>query len=286
MTTNANDWSSCAKAYSLHSVCQIPAFYSEIAATLLTADAGDLPMKFLDVAAGLGTLTADILAKITKEQMLGSEFCVTDFSEGMITEAREHIGALGQSNTTNISFHVMGAEDINFPDNSFTHIGCMFGIMFFSDRAKGLAQMHRVLAPKGTAVIGTWQLSELISIVEDFGKYLQLPHLEEDMTAVAAQVAICSDIKVFEEELSIAGFKDISITPYEHVFSLSNDMDTYLSIASNAVLSKALGKGEAIHEHAQSWIDFMNTPEARAKYISPDGRIHVRFIANIAIAKK
>ena len=164
----------------------------------------------------------------------------------------------------------MGAEDINFPDNSFTHIGCMFGIMFFSDRAKGLAQMHRVLAPKGTAVIGTWQLSELISIVEDFGKYLQLPHLEKDMTAVAAQVAICSDIKVFEEELSIAGFKDISITPYEHVFSLSNDMDTYISIASNAVLSKALGKDEAIHEHAQSWIDFMNTPEARAKYISPD----------------
>jgi SAM-dependent methyltransferase len=43
-----------------------------------------------------------------------------------------------------------------FADRSFDLVACQFGVMFFPDKAKGYAEMRRVLAPSGRVLASTW----------------------------------------------------------------------------------------------------------------------------------
>jgi ubiquinone/menaquinone biosynthesis C-methylase UbiE len=50
----------------------------------------------------------------------------------------------------------MDAESLNFPDCSFDQVFCGFGLFFFSDPMRALAEMNRVLKANGTLCISTW----------------------------------------------------------------------------------------------------------------------------------
>jgi len=48
------------------------------------------------------------------------------------------------------------AEQLPYPSGSFDRVLCQFGLMFFDDRERALAEMARVLAPGGRVAIATW----------------------------------------------------------------------------------------------------------------------------------
>ena len=98
--------------------------------------------RIVDVACGPGTLSA-LAAK------RGLAVDALDFSPAMIErlEARKLAG---------VTARLGDGQALPYADATFAAGFSMFGLMFFPDRAKGFAELHRVLAPGARAVVSSW----------------------------------------------------------------------------------------------------------------------------------
>jgi ubiquinone/menaquinone biosynthesis C-methylase UbiE len=56
----------------------------------------------------------------------------------------------------NIDVREMDAEALDFPDASFDAVTCGFGLMFFPNPARALAEMRRVLIKRGRFALSVW----------------------------------------------------------------------------------------------------------------------------------
>lgn len=96
--------------------------------------------RVLDLACGTGDFARSIHAA-GPARVVGC-----DFAAGMLSLA----AARG---LPRMSWCCADALSLPFSDESFDVVSCAFGIRNFSDCARGLREMHRVLAPAGRAVI-------------------------------------------------------------------------------------------------------------------------------------
>ena len=94
--------------------------------------------KILDVACGYGGLTKNLSHY---RRML--EFTGIDISKPMIAFGKKHIS------NKKISFRVMPADRINFPDESFDYVLCKDAFHHFKNPIKVLKEMFRVLKKGG-----------------------------------------------------------------------------------------------------------------------------------------
>lgn len=105
--------------------------------------------RIVDVACGPGTLA--VLAA-----QAGHTVDALDFSPQMIEQLNSRIGSLS------IRSRVGDGQALPYADASFDAGFSMFGLMFFPDRARGFAELRRVLAPGAKAVVSSWApLSEI-----------------------------------------------------------------------------------------------------------------------------
>jgi len=112
--------------------------WRERAADLADIDPGD---RVLDVATGTGDLA------IVLKRRVGAEGTViaSDFSEGMME--------LGRAKAPDVTFEWGNALDLPYEDNSFDAATAGFGVRNFSDLAKGISEMVRVVRPGGKVVV-------------------------------------------------------------------------------------------------------------------------------------
>ena len=105
--------------------------------------------RLLDVACGTGI--AARLAALA----VGAEGAVvaTDIDPGMLEVARRSAAMPGAAP---IDWQRADALALPFADVSFDAVLCFEGIQFFPDRAKGLAEMRRVLRPRGRLLGTVW----------------------------------------------------------------------------------------------------------------------------------
>jgi demethylmenaquinone methyltransferase/2-methoxy-6-polyprenyl-1,4-benzoquinol methylase len=103
------------------------------------------PETILDIATGTGDL-AILLAKTKAKKIVG-----LDISPGMLEVGIEKIKNKKLDNL--IDMVIGDSENLPFPDNHFDAITVSFGIRNFETLDKGLAEILRVLKPKGIFVI-------------------------------------------------------------------------------------------------------------------------------------
>lgn len=108
---------------------------------LLAAGAGD---RLLDVGCGPGLAVAGAAAR-------GSRAVGVDASPTMVRHA-------GRRNRVSISrgqveVHRADAVRLPFPDASFTKVGSLNSLQYWTDPRGGLAELHRVLAPGGQVAV-------------------------------------------------------------------------------------------------------------------------------------
>ena len=106
--------------------------------------------KVIDVACGPGTTTL-LLAPAARHVT-----CL-DFSAAMLAQLSRNMAAI---DATNVEIVEGDGQALPFEDSSFDIGVSMFGLMFFPDRAKGFAELHRVLVPGGQVLVSSWAPSD------------------------------------------------------------------------------------------------------------------------------
>lgn len=116
----------------------------------------NLSGKVLEVGVGTG--------RNLKYYPTGCSVIGIDISAGMLEKARKK--ARGMKNVT---FLLMDAENLEFPDNSFDYVVTTFVLCSIPDPVKALKEMRRVLKPSGELIALEHMRSShfLIARVED-----------------------------------------------------------------------------------------------------------------------
>ena len=115
------------------------------AADLARVGPGD---RVLDVATGTGDLALELAGRITP----GGAVIGSDFSEGMLTRAREKAAARADG-TVRPLFEWGDALELPYDDGSFAAVTVGFGARNFADLGQGLAELRRVVRPGGRVVV-------------------------------------------------------------------------------------------------------------------------------------
>jgi SAM-dependent methyltransferase len=138
-----------ARAYEALFVPSLTGVYAPVVADAAALAPGD---RVLDVACGTGIVAREAARRV------GAHGAVTaiDPNPGMLAVAGSHAGA--------IDWREGVAEALPFAVASFDAVLCQFGLMFFDDRARGIAEMRRVLRPGGRLVAAVWAAIDAIPV--------------------------------------------------------------------------------------------------------------------------
>jgi SAM-dependent methyltransferase len=139
----------------------VPAIFAQWPPVLLDAAGVQPGDRVLDVGCGTGVLAAAARRRVGAAGRVAG----VDPNEPMLAVARRR--------SEPIEWWSASAEAMPFADGAFDRVVSQFALMFFADRAAGLAEMARVTAPGGRVAIATWAAAEespgyaaLIQVVE------------------------------------------------------------------------------------------------------------------------
>jgi demethylmenaquinone methyltransferase/2-methoxy-6-polyprenyl-1,4-benzoquinol methylase len=104
--------------------------------------------RALDVATGTGDLAIELARRVSP----AGEVVGSDFAEGMLARARAKASAI-HGGGVRPRFEWGDALDLPYPDDSFDASTVGFGARNFSDLARGLGEMARVVRPGGRVVV-------------------------------------------------------------------------------------------------------------------------------------
>ena len=120
-----------------------PAVFHPFAVDLARRAAALAPRRVLEVAAGSGIVTRELLAAVP-----GAALTATDLNPAMVR--------WGAGTLPSACWAVADAQRLPFRDGRFDLVVCQFGAMFFPDRPAAFAEIRRVLAPGGRLLFNTW----------------------------------------------------------------------------------------------------------------------------------
>ena len=109
--------------------------------------AGSGGVRLLDVASGTGALALEAARR-------GASVYACDFAPGMVDVLRSHVSDAGLS----VEVEMMDGQALSVADGTFDVAASNFGLIFFPDRARGLAELRRALRPGGRVGITCWDL--------------------------------------------------------------------------------------------------------------------------------
>ena len=148
----------------------------------------------VDVACGTGVLTRTIRSR-TSGRVVG-----VDVNPAMVAVARRHGG--------DIEFREGDATDLAFEDSAFDLATCQFGVMFYRDPGRGVAEMARVARRGTVAVWDSIERSEGYTAMQELFRN----ELGDDAAAsLNAPFAMCKE-GVLEDLFETAGVADVSYT--------------------------------------------------------------------------
>jgi SAM-dependent methyltransferase len=189
-------WNLVADDYTLESLPWFEA-YAKAALELAPTVAG---ARVLDVAAGPGTIT--LLAAEA-----GRSVSAIDFSPQMVTNLRRRLNGA----QLGADVQVGDAQSLPWGDAEFDAAFSMFGLMFFPDRARGFAELRRVLKPGASAVVSSWAPFEGLfkSVMAAMAEVLP------DIPSSTGKGPL-GDPDEFAAEMTAAGFVDVRVVPKTH----------------------------------------------------------------------
>jgi ubiquinone/menaquinone biosynthesis C-methylase UbiE len=179
-------------------------------ATELVVEGANLSpgLHVLDLACGTGEPSLTIAEAVGQR----GRVVATDLVPQMLNVAEQNATARG---LRNMEFQVADAEQLPFPKRHFDRVTSRFGIMFFPDIQRALAEMRRVLKPGGSVSFVTWGPREenpvFSTMIRPFVNYVQIPQPGPD----SPHVFRYSEESKLAHTLAEAGFGEIQVTKHK-----------------------------------------------------------------------
>lgn len=122
--------------------------------------------RVLDIATGTG------MAAIAAAQavMPGGRVQAIDLAENMLAKAQRNVSKHALSN---VDFHSMDAEQLEFRNNYFDLITCAFGLFFLPDAQQALRAWLRVLKPGGRLIFSTFTRNAFMPMAQWFREAIE-----------------------------------------------------------------------------------------------------------------
>jgi SAM-dependent methyltransferase len=171
--------------------------------------AGSSALRLLDVAAGTGALALEAARR-------GASVFATDFAPGMVEVLRQHVTAAGLS----AEVEMMDGQALSVADATFDVATSNFGLIFFPDRARGLAELRRALRVGGRVGITCWDLGDS-SLQRLLGAALDrvLPDRVQPPPPVWATLGTADGM---HDALAAAGFGSVRVRRITHHWPLTD----------------------------------------------------------------
>lgn len=104
----------------------------------------------LELACGTGRVTRHLTSLLPDN----SQLTATDLNPDMLAHAKSKL------NSPQIKWQVVDAQQLPFDEDTFDHIVCQFGVMFFPEKLKAFKEAYRVLKNNGVFLFNTWDSLE------------------------------------------------------------------------------------------------------------------------------
>ena len=184
-----------------------PAMFQPLAKFVIDRAAPKVGERVLDLACGTGIVALQV-APLVGER--GSVMGV-DTSSPMIAVAKAKTKPSGAP----VEWRTGNGTALEIDSAAFDLLICQQGLQFFTDRAAGAREMHRVVAPAGRAVIAVWKSIDhqgaFQPLVAAQAKALDIP------VEKAGQPFGWGDPEALRMELLTAGFTKVDV--FEHTFT-------------------------------------------------------------------
>lgn len=128
----------------------VPLMFEPYARNLVAHVKDSMPERVLELAAGTGVVTRALATSLPAAVTI----IATDLNPQMLVQAQ----AVGT--TRAVEWRQADAMSLPFPDASFDLVVCQFGVMFFPDKRRALAEAARVLRPRGRLIFSVWDRIE------------------------------------------------------------------------------------------------------------------------------
>ena len=250
----------------------VPTLFAPWAAHLIEGANPKAGERVLDLGCGTGIVARQVAPR------LGGRGTVTamDPSANMLTVAR----AIAARDRLNIEWQEGRAEALPFADASFDLVLSQFALMFFDDRPRALAEVHRVLAPSGRLALNVWQG------IERHPFYQELDRLIERQLGVGALQSIFAlgEPSVLRRLLTQAGFQRIEIEPVSMTSRFPNpEMFLAGEIEVDTAAIPAM-QGLSVAERQAMVEAISGEMQAPLKEVTRDNHVVIEFHANVARA--
>lgn len=197
--------------------------YTEEALNLVPVGQGD---RVIDVGCGPGALCLRAARR-------GARVLGVDFSEQQIKILRARADQLSLDR---LEGRVMDGQDLDLEDGIFDAGFSMFGLMFFPDRARGFAELHRVLRPGAKAAVSAWAALAENEWFVLFGDAVDaaLPDRERPPPPSFVELA---DPERLRQEMASAGFEQVEVHTVQGEMTIDGARDGWRKLAeANPIL--------------------------------------------------
>jgi SAM-dependent methyltransferase len=175
----------------------VPTVFHPFAVDLARRVAAYAPDTVLELAAGTGVLTRELLA-------VAGAVTATDLNAAMVD--------LGRRGVPGADWRQADAARLPFGDARFDVVACQFGVMFFPDKPAAFAEVRRVLAPGGRLVLNTWAALDTHHFETALMNALGQVFPDDPPTFIAEVPHGYSDIDVLVSDLRAGGLHGAEIT--------------------------------------------------------------------------
>lgn len=155
--------------------------------------------SILEIAAGTGVVTRHLAAAFPETVSITA----TDLNRPML-EMAARIGTV-----RDVEWHPADAVQLPFDDARFDAVVCQFGVMFFPDRIRAFAEVHRVLRAGGIFIFNVWDRIEENEFAATVTTALATMFPDDPPRFMIRTPHGYHDVGRIREDLHLAGFASI-----------------------------------------------------------------------------
>ena len=177
----------------------VPLIFEPYAADLVNRLDSRPLSRVLEIAAGTGVVTRALASRLPESVSI----VATDLNQAML----DHASAVGTKRA--VEWRQADAMALPFPDGAFDAVLCQFGIMFFPDKVKAIAEARRVLRPGGAFLFSAWDRIASNEFADLVTTALEPVFPKDPPRFLARTPHGYYDQRVIERDLANGGFRNM-----------------------------------------------------------------------------